>query len=139
MTACLARCCLFSVWDRIETNPIAEAMSDALAERFPVDPPGFLRRTAYEHHQTDATRRQLAEAGFAHVTAQVVTLANSCPSPEEAAYGQCHGSPGRGEIEARDPGGLSAAAAAMTTFLAGRFGAGRIDSTMQAIIFTARR
>lgn len=130
---------LFSVWDRIETNPIAEAMSDALAEQFPADPPMFLRRTPYGHSDLDRTRRQLAEAGFTQVEAEVVTFANTCPSPEEAAYGQCHGSPVRGEIEARDPTGLSAAATAMTAFLAKRFGAGRIDSTMQAIVFTARR
>lgn len=130
---------LFCLWDRIETNPIALAMSDALADRFPTDPPGFLRRTPYGHSDPEVTLKQLAEAGFAHVDTQVVTLANSCASPEEAAYGQCHGSPVRGEIEARDPGGLTAAAAAMTTFLAGRFGAGRIDSRMQATVFTARR
>lgn len=130
---------LFSVWDRIEANPIAEAMSDALADRFPANPPMFLRRTPYGHSDVDLTRRQLAEAGFAHVEAEVVTFANTCPSPEDAANGQCHGSPVRGEIEARDPTGLSAAATAMTAFLAKRFRAGRIDSTMQAIIFTARR
>lgn len=130
---------LFSVWDRIEANPIAEAMSDFLAERFPADPPMFLRRTPYGHHDIDLTRRNLAEAGFSGVETQVVTLPNSCPSPEDAAYGQCHGSPVRGEILARDPDGLSTAAAAMTSFLAGRFGPGRIVSSMQAIVFTARR
>lgn len=130
---------LFSVWDRIEMNPIAKAMSDALAERFPSDPPMFLRRTPYGHHDIDLTRRHLVEAGFSGVEAQVVSMPNSCPSPEVAAYGQCHGSPVRGEIEARDPTGLTSAAEAMTAFLAGRFGAGQIDSTMQAIIFTARR
>lgn len=130
---------LFSVWDNIEANPIALAMSDALAERFPNDPPMFLRRTPYGHSDVDLTRRQLAEAGFVDVEADVVTFANTCPSPEEAANGQCHGSPVRGEIEARDPTGIAAAATAMTAFLARRFGAGRIDSSMQAIIFSARR
>lgn len=130
---------LFCVWDRIEVNPIAEAMSDFLAERFPADPPKFLRRTPYGHHDIDLIRRSLAEAGFTGVEAQVVTMANSCPSPEDAAYGQCHGSPVRGEILARDPDGLSSAATAMTSFLAGRFGPGRIESSMRAIIFTARR
>jgi ubiquinone/menaquinone biosynthesis C-methylase UbiE len=130
---------LFSVWDRIETNPIALAMSDALAERFPADPPMFLRRTPYGHSDIELTRRHLALAGFVQVEAEVVTFANTCPSPEDAANGQCHGSPVRGEIVARDPTGLSGAATAMTAFLARRFGAGRIDSTMQAIVFTARR
>jgi SAM-dependent methyltransferase len=130
---------IFSVWDHIVANPIALAMSDALADRFPDDPPQFLRRTPYGHSDVDLTRRQLAEAGFVDVQADVVSFANTCPSPEEAANGQCHGSPVRGEIVVRDPTGISAAAEAMTEFLAQRFGAGRIDSTMQAIIFSARR
>ncbi|WP_295079458.1 class I SAM-dependent methyltransferase [Tabrizicola sp.] len=130
---------LFSVWGPIEANPIALAMSDALAERFPQDPPLFLRRTPYGHSDVDLTRRELAEAGFTDVKADVVTFPNTCPSPEDAANGQCQGSPVRGEIVARDPNGVSAAAEAMAAFLAKRFGPGRIDSTMQAIVFTARR
>ncbi|MDP3197057.1 class I SAM-dependent methyltransferase [Tabrizicola sp.] len=130
---------LFSVWDHIDANPIALAMSDALADRFPDDPPLFLRRTPYGHSDIDVTRQQLAEAGFASVEADIVSFANSCPSPRDAANGQCHGSPVRGEIEARDPNGIAGAAEAMTAFLAERFGPGRIDSTMRAIIFTARR
>ena len=114
-------------------------MSDALAERFPQDPPLFLRRTPYGHSDVDLTRRELAEAGFTDVKADVVTFPNTCPSPEDAANGQCHGSPVRGEIVARDPTGISAAAEAMAAFLAKTFGPGRIDSTMQAIVFTARR
>jgi ubiquinone/menaquinone biosynthesis C-methylase UbiE len=130
---------LFSVWDHIAANPIAQAMSDALAERFPNDPPMFLRRTPYGHSDVDLTRRQLAEAGFTHIDADVVTFANTCPSPADAAFGQCNGSPVRGEIEARDPTGIPAAAEAMTAFLEKRFGAGRIDSTMQAIVYTAQK
>lgn len=130
---------LFSVWDRIDTNPIALAMSDALAERFPDDPPMFLRRTPFGHSDVDLTLRQLAEAGFVDVKADVVTFASTCPSPEEAANGQCYGSPVRGEIVARDPTGLAATATAMTAILVKGFGPGAIDSTMQAIIFSARR
>lgn len=114
-------------------------MSDALAERWPEDPPMFLRRTPYGHSDVDITRRHLSEAGFVDVQADVVSFANSCPSPEDAANGQRHGSPVRGEIVARDPNKISAAAVAMAAFLGKRFGPGRIDSTMRAIIFTARR
>ena len=36
---------IFNTWDRIEENEIPMAVSDAVAELFPDDPPAFLRRT----------------------------------------------------------------------------------------------
>jgi ubiquinone/menaquinone biosynthesis C-methylase UbiE len=130
---------LFSVWDRIESNPISNAMSHAIAAHFPEDPPNFLRRTPFGHHDVEPIRRQLGEAGVGIIEFDYVTLPSVCPSPRNAAVGQCHGSPLRSEIEARDRTGLAAATDAVTAGLVARFGEGPISSTMQAIIFTAAR
>lgn len=130
---------LFSVWDKIERNPISNAISDAIAAHFPEDPPNFLRRTPFGHHDVEPIRRQLGEAGFRSIEADFVTLPSVCPSPRDAAVGQCHGSPLRSEIEARDATGLAAATNAVAAGLATRFGEGQISSTMQAIVFTAAR
>jgi len=128
---------LFSVWDRIELSPIAHTVADAIAARYPEDPPNFLRRTPYGYNDVAAISNQLGEAGFGDIESVVVTLPSSCPSPRDAAVGPCHGSPLRGEIEARDPTGLAAATDAAAAALAVRFGEGPITSTMQAIVFTA--
>ena len=128
---------LFSVWDRIEFNPISNTISDAVAALYPADPPNFLRRTPFGHHDVTLIRNQLGEAGFASIESVTLTLPSVCPSPRDAAVGQCHGSPLRSEIEARDPAGLDAATDATAAALAARFGNGPIESTMQAIVFTA--
>lgn len=130
---------LFSVWDRIEWNPIPNTVSDAIAARYPVDPPNFLRRTPFGYNNVETISNQLSEAGFGNIESVVVTLPCCCPSPRDAAVGQCHGSPLRSEIEARDATGLAAATDAAAAALAARFGEGPIESTMQAIIFTAAR
>ncbi len=128
---------LFNVWDRIEFSPIFQTIADAVAARYPADPPNFPRRTPYGHHDVQAIRDQLSEAGFANISSVVVTLPCCCPSPRDAAIGPCHGSPLRSEIEARDPTGLDAATDAAVAALVARFRDGPIESTMQAIIFTA--
>jgi ubiquinone/menaquinone biosynthesis C-methylase UbiE len=128
---------LFSVWDRIEFSPISNTISDAVAALYPADPPNFLRRTPFGHHDVTIIRNHLGEAGFASIESFTVTLPSVCPSPHDAAFGQCHGSPLRSEIEARDPTGLDAATDAVAAALAARFGDGPIESTMQAIVFMA--
>ena len=128
---------LFNVWDRIELNPISLTVADAIAALYPADPPNYPRRTPYGHHDVKTITNQLGEAGFEIIEFVVVTLPTSCPSPRDAAIGQIHGSPMRIEIEARDATGLAAATDAAAAALAARFGDGPIESTMQAIVFTA--
>lgn len=130
---------LFNVWDRIEFSPIFMTIADAIAERYPADPPNFPRRTPYGHHDVQTILDDLSEAGFANVESVVVALPSVCPTPRDAAIGVCHGSPLRSEIEARDPAGLNPATDAAADALVTRFGDGPIESTMQAIVFTAAR
>ena len=128
---------LFNVWDRLELSPISIAISDAVAALYPADPPNFLRRTPFGYNDIETISNQLGQAGFGTIDSVVVMLPCRCPSPRDAAVGQCHGSPLRSEIEARDANGLGAATEAAAAALAARFGDGPIESTMQAIVFTA--
>ena len=128
---------LFNVWDRLEFSPIFLTIANAIADRYPEDPPNFARRTPYGHHDVQAILDQLGEAGFADVESDLVTLPSVCPTPRDAAIGVCQGSPLRSEIEARDPTGLGAATDAAIAALTARFGDGPMESTMQAIVFTA--
>jgi len=55
---------LLSVWDRIEDNEFADVVTEALAARFPDDPPRFLARTPHGYHDRAAISDDLERGGF---------------------------------------------------------------------------
>jgi ubiquinone/menaquinone biosynthesis C-methylase UbiE len=128
---------IFSAWDALPHNPLAETVIDAMASRFPRDPPRFLARVPHGYHDTGVIRAELAAAGFTAIAIETVALPSRAASPRDPAIGFCQGTPLRGEIEARDPGGLHAATDAAAEALAARFGDGAIEAPMQALIVTA--
>jgi ubiquinone/menaquinone biosynthesis C-methylase UbiE len=131
---------LLAIWDSLERNPMTRCVVDAMARRFPANPPRFLARTPHGHHDRDTIRRELAEAGFATVELDVVSLPSRAESSRDAAIGLCEGTPMRGEIEAQDsgPAGLPAATEAATAALVAEFGSGPIEAPMQALMIAAR-
>jgi ubiquinone/menaquinone biosynthesis C-methylase UbiE len=84
---------VFSMWDRIEENGFAAVVTDALAERYPQDPPRFLPRTPHGHHDTGVFRRELEEAGFANVAIVPLDAVSSATTPEIPAVAYCMGHP----------------------------------------------
>jgi ubiquinone/menaquinone biosynthesis C-methylase UbiE len=130
---------LLAIWDSLDRNPMTRCVVDAMARRFPGDPPRFLARTPHGHSDRDTIRRELAEAGFRTVGLDVVSLPSRAPSPRDAAIGLCQGTPMRGEIEARAPGpdGLKTATEAAATALAAEYGSGSIEAPMQALVIVA--
>jgi ubiquinone/menaquinone biosynthesis C-methylase UbiE len=132
---------LLAIWDSLDRNPMTRCVVDAMAQRFPTDPPRFLARTPHGHYDRDTIRRELAEAGFGTVELDVVSLPSRAASARDAAIGLCQGTPMRGEIEARAPGpdGLQAATEAATAALAAAYGNGPIEAPMQALMIVARR
>jgi len=129
---------LFSAWGNLAHNPFAAILTDTLAVRFPNDPPRFFERTPHGYHDVDRIRADVAAAGFNHVTIDTVTLPSRSASARDAATAMCQGTPLRGEIEARAPGGLQAATDAVAEALAARYGSGAIEAPMQAHVVTAR-
>jgi ubiquinone/menaquinone biosynthesis C-methylase UbiE len=124
---------IFNVWDRIETNDFANAVTDALATVFPMDPPRFMARTPHGYPDTGIIRRDLAQAGF-NTAPEIVTVAarsqaDSCRVP---AVAYCTGTPLRNEIEARDATGLAKATDAAAEEIGRRFGRGPVDGAIQA-------
>jgi len=130
---------VFSVWDRIEANEVADIVARAVAGLFPEDPPDFLARTPYGYHDLAAIGIALREAGFEQVESATVTQRGRAPSPRDPAIGLCQGSPLRNEIEARDKQRLEEATDAAAQAVAAAFGSGAIDSKIQAHVITARR
>lgn len=129
----------FNVWDDIAENDFADVVTQALAARFPHDPPRFMARTPHGYHDPDRIRADLAGAGFTAISVAAVAHKSTSATPRDSALAYCHGTPLRIEIEARDPAGLNDATAAVTQALARRFGDGPIEGRIRAYVITAAR
>lgn len=127
---------IFSVWDRISENEIADCVTTALKFVFPNDPPLFLDRTPHGYYEIGAIERDLCAAGFKK-PAQIVTVParSRAQSARIAAIAYCQGTPLRNEIEARDASRLLEATEAATRAIVQAFGAGVVDAKIQAHIF----
>jgi len=131
---------LFNVWDRIEENEFADAVTGALESVFPADPPRFMARTPHGYHDIAAITRHVAEGGFT-ATPELATVAerSKALSPRIPAIAYCQGTPLRNEIESRDPVRLGEATDAAAEAIAARFGRGAVDGKIQAHVVTVAR
>ncbi len=130
---------VFSVWGRLEDNEIPLAIHEAVAALFPGDPPGFLARAPYGHHDVAVITEQLRRAGFTDIAVETVALRSRAPAPRDPAIGFCQGSPLRNEIEARGATAVAAATDAAEAAVAARFGRGPIEAGIKAHLVTAHR
>jgi ubiquinone/menaquinone biosynthesis C-methylase UbiE len=130
---------VFSVWDRIEENEVADLVTRGVAGVFPENPPGFLSRTPHGYHDLATIRATLSTAGFSNIRTETLPKRFRAPSPRDSAVGFCQGSPLRSEIEARDKTRLEEATDAAAEAVAQRLGRGAIDGKMQAHVITATR
>lgn len=129
---------LFNAWCSLDDNPVSKVVHDAVGALFPDNPPGFMARTPYGHGSADEIERDLTAAGFEDMSIERVELPCRAPSPEYPAKGFVMGSPLRMEIEERAPGTLDDVAKAVERAVAEQFGSGPIDSTMAAMVVSAR-
>lgn len=128
---------LFNVWDSLEENEFAAAVTTALEFMFPSDPPRFLARTPYAYNDKSAIKRDLAAGGFsAAPEIETVPARSRADSPREPAIAYCQGTPLRAEIEVRDPTRLAEATEICEKEIAKRFGKGKVDGKIQAHVIT---
>jgi SAM-dependent methyltransferase len=124
---------LFNVWDRIEENEFADAVTAALESIFPQDPPAFMRRTPHGYFDTQLIRWDLEKAGFdAQPCIETIAARSRADSPKTVAIAYCQGTPLRSEIEARDAARLFEATEVAANAIAHRFGDGAVDGKIQA-------
>ena len=127
----------FNVWGPIARNEFADAVTDALATLFPADPPRFMVRTPHGYNDVARIAQDIAGAGFkATPNIEPVAFTSAAASPGIAAMAYCQGTPLRGEIEAREPGGLDRATRACEAELARRFGNGPVEGRIEALVVT---
>ena len=131
---------LFNVWDAIEHNEFADAVTQALAQVLPDDPPRFMARVPHGYHDEDRIREHLAQAGFTgEVRVQRVERRSRAASAWDVAVAICQGTPLSNEIEARPGATLAQATRVASEALAQRFGRGPVEARMQALVVSARR
>ena len=126
---------IFSVWDRIEENEIAETVTKALESIFPNNPPRFLVRTPHGYHDPTLIEHDLAAGGFKK-TAKIETVSFQikAPSAHIAAMAYCQGTPLRSEIEAHNGSRLGEVTEIASAAIAKRFGKGPVVTKIQAHI-----
>lgn len=129
---------MFSVWDALEANPLPQAVFDALAARYPADPPGFMARVPHGYHDVGRIRAELRAAGYDEIGIDAVELTARAPDARHVAVAFCTGTPLRHEIGAREPDGLERVVDAATHALESRFGTRAIEAPMRAYVVDAR-
>ena len=128
---------IFSVWDRIEENEFADAVTMALESLFSEDPPRFLARTPHGYYDHETIKRDLVKGGFT-ASPEIITLAarSRAESSRIPAIAYCQGTPLRNEIEAQDASRLGEATDIAAEAIAQRFGRRTVDGKIQAHIIS---
>ena len=132
---------LFNVWDRIEENEFADAVTDGARHRCSPT----IRRASWRARRTATTTsqpiaRDLAAGGFsARRDIATVAARSRAASPRIPALAYCQGTPLRNEIEARDASRLDEATDVAAEAIAQRFGRGAVDGKIQAHVVTVER
>lgn len=130
---------LFNVWDRIEANEFADAVTQAAASVFPEDPPRFLARTPHGYYEVELIRDELRRTGFSATSLVTMEATSRAPSPREPAVAYCQGTPLRNEIEARDPRLLDHVTDRATEAIARRHGDGPVAGRIRGHVIVATR
>ena len=123
------------IWDRIDRNPVSEAIAASLASEFPDNPPRFLERAPFSYADPPQIERDARAAGFAQVEVERVEV-RSLVNAHDAAYGMCCGSPMTAEIAERGPDAVDRAARAAEQALQPFDGR---DAPMSALFVTATK
>jgi SAM-dependent methyltransferase len=128
---------LFTVWDRLDANPLSHITNETVAAMFPDNPPQFMARTPFGHWDRARLESDLRAAGFPHVEIDEVTRESEVDSAAGPAAGFTQGTPLRAELEARDPGRLLEATQATAAAIRQRFGEASFRAPMQALVISA--
>lgn len=131
---------VFNVWDTIDQNEFAEAVTFALQQMFPHDPPRFMVRTPHGYSDTAMISHHLSEGGFSRQPEMITLAAKSrAASPNIPAIAYCQGTLLRSEIETRKSSGLIEATSAAAAEIGRRFGNGDVEGKIQAHIVVVQR
>lgn len=112
---------LFTCWNTVDDNPVAQLTQAVVHAYFPVDPPAFYT-VPFSYHDRILIREQLLTAGFRHAQLELLALEGTAATAADAATGLLEGSPIHTAITDRDAGLLPRMHADLQARLAERFG-----------------
>jgi ubiquinone/menaquinone biosynthesis C-methylase UbiE len=129
---------LFNVWDSIDHNHFSRTGREIVMQFFDSDPPAFYN-IPYSMGDAQATVALLEEAGFNDIKYQVSNKESICVSADVMSMGLVEGNPIVNAIRERDSSAIPVLRAKVKETLIERFGDNPCTSTMQAIIFSAKK
>ncbi len=126
---------LFTCWDEIEKNPMAQMAQETLRHFFPVDTPAFYT-VPFSYHDENQIAGDLRAAGFDHIKIETKALTGYSQSAANAAKGLIHGTPTITAIEERNPDILPDLMVYLENKIAERFSAHLLQVPIQAHVVT---
>jgi SAM-dependent methyltransferase len=95
---------LVAIWDGIERNTLCNIAHETMQDRFPDDPPMFMKRGPFSYYDPEWINRDLLAAGFSSIEIETVALTSRSPSADDAARGiTAKGGQGRPAAPAETP------------------------------------
>lgn len=128
---------LFNVWGAMAANPFSQIAVAVGARFFPDNPPKFYN-TPFGYFDPAIVRADLAEAGFADVSHEVVRIDKEVRDWRHFAIGTIYGNPIIAEIEAHPTVKAEDMLAATIAALRERFGPEPTRMPLEALVFSAR-
>ena len=127
---------LFSTWDRVENNLPAYISRQVVKAFFEGDPPVFYY-TPFSMYDQAEIRSLLEEAGFNHISIELLHKQGTSPKAHDAARGFIKGNPIYLEIINRDPGSILTIEKQLTDELVRQLGDEPLTCRLSAIVSIA--
>ena len=128
---------LFNVWDSMDQNPFGLIAHTTIASFFDHDPPRFYE-FPFNLHDSKFVDQLLRDAGFGQIESFCVKKTCRSKSAQDFATGLVLGNPVGAELEQRKVD-RDIVIAKIKGRLAERFGSAPMETTMQALIWQARK
>jgi len=129
---------IFTVWGKLEANPMSATGREIVSEYFKNDiPPSY--KTAYSLHDVDELIPIVKQGGFSDISHEVLAMECSCDSARVMAAGLVEGNPIVNAIREKDESAIEMLKEKVFETLVKRFGDHPCKTTMEAIVFIAKK
>jgi len=129
---------IFSVWDKLEFNPVTAASRQILKDFFEGNPPKSMNM-AFSMTDKNDIANQLTETGFTNIKIETVNKVCIAESAEGLAKAIIDGSTNSDYIKERDANAAPFLKKKIAKAISEKFGDHPVKGTMQAIIIAAEK
>jgi len=129
---------IFMVWGRMESNGLSATAREIIGEFFNNQPPAFYN-VACSMHNIDDVMPIVKQGGFTHISHEVLIKECSCDSARLMVEGLVEGNQIVHAIRERDENAVDTLKEKIFKTLVERYGDHPCKSTMEAIVYTAKK